>query len=199
MDLRDPKMPSVCQRTDQSMERQMINQVFDPFRDRLSRDIRNDLSESLMHCLREQRLDPAREVANRYLAANLASCHRVYIDERLIRYAAVLDRLVPQAKDPLWQGLVLWDERLFFEVHEILEHAWLAAAGEEKAFLQAMIRAAGVYIKRENGFSAAAEKIAAKALPILEANRHRLAVYTDPQRLITALRSGNSEPPILLA
>lgn len=48
MDLRDPESPSLGHRTDQSMERQMINQVFDPFRDRLSRDIRNDLSESLV-------------------------------------------------------------------------------------------------------------------------------------------------------
>lgn len=176
----------------------MTHQVFDPFRDRLSRDIRNDLSESLAVCLREQRLAAAREVAERYMAADPAPCYSTYINERLARYAAVLEQIIPEPKDALWQGLVLWDARLFFEVHEILEHAWLNAEGEEKAFLQAMIRAAGVYIKRENGFFAAADKMAAKAVPLLEINRDRLAVYIHPERLITALRSGASEPPILL-
>lgn len=86
----------------------------------------------------------------------------------------------------------------FFEVHEILEHAWLASAGDEKMLLQAMIRAAGVYIKLEHGYDAAAAKISAKAFPVLEKNRKRLAAYIDPEILLTALRQVNKQPPILL-
>ena len=59
----------------------------------------------------------------------------------------------------------------------------------KRVFLQALIRAAGVYIKGEYGFDEGAAKLAAKALPVLVANRDRLAAYTDPDRLITALRS----------
>jgi len=176
----------------------MINQGFDPFRDRLSRDIRNDLSESLLTCLQEHSLAAAQAVADRYLAGEMAPCHTAYILARLDRYNRFLALVAGGPTDVLWKGLVLWDLGLFFEVHEILEHAWLRAAGDEKTFLQALIRAAGVYIKQECGFGDAAAKMAAKALPILEANRHRLAVYTDPERLLSALGSLNEKPPLLL-
>ena len=185
--------------TDQTGERQMNLHPFDPFRDRLSRDIRNDLSESLLICLRELRLSPAREVADRFLAANPGPEQVAYIALRLERYERFLDQIAQGPDDVVWQGLVLWDLGLHFEVHEILEHAWLRAQGEEKSFLQALIRAAGVYIKGEYGFDEGAAKLAAKALPVLVANRERLAAYTDPDRLITALRSPRGEAPLLLA
>jgi hypothetical protein len=177
----------------------MINQVFDPFRDRLSRDIRNDLSESLLTCRTQHRLTAASEVADRYLAINLEPCYVDYIKDRLDRYARFLALVAQGPADVAWQGFVLWDLGLFFEVHEILEQAWMHAFGDEKTFLQALIRAAGVYIKREYGFHDAAGKIAAKALPVLAVNAHRLAVYIDPEHLLAALRSATEKPPLLLS
>ena len=155
-------------------EERMINQSFDPFRDRLSRDIRNDLSESLLTCLRQQRLTAAQEVADRYFANNLAPCYVDYINDRLDRYVRFLGQVADGPSDVVWQGFVLWDLGLFFEVHEILEQAWLLSSGTEKYFLQALIRAAGVYIKREHGFFTGADKMAAKAVPVLVANSNRL-------------------------
>jgi hypothetical protein len=61
-----------------------------------------------------------------------------------------------------------------------------------------MIRAAGVYIKREAGYTDVALRIGLKALPVLEKNRHRLAQYSDPDRLIQALRDEAVEAPLLL-
>ncbi|MBV5319183.1 MAG: DUF309 domain-containing protein [Desulfobulbaceae bacterium] len=176
----------------------MINQGFDPFRDRLSRDIRNNLSVSLLTCLQQHQLTAAQTVADRFLAGNIAPCHAAYIHDRLNRYAKFLDLVAGGPAEVVWQGLVLWDLGLFFEVHEILEQAWLRSAGAEKSFLQALIRAAGVYIKREYGFDYAAAKMAAKAVPVLATNRHRLAVYTDPERLLAALASATEKPPLLL-
>lgn len=175
----------------------MNPQPFDPFRDRVSRDIRNDLSEALLACMAEHSLTPARLVADRFLALEPGPEQVAYIHSRLERYQHFLD-LMTGARDPLRQALVLWDLGLFFEVHEILEHAWLRAQGEEKLFYQAMIRAAGVYIKQEFGFAEAAGKMATKALPVLETNRHRLAVHTDPERLVAGLRSPHQPPPRLL-
>jgi hypothetical protein len=100
--------------------------------------------------------------------------------------------------DVLWQALVLWDQKLFFEVHEVLEHAWHQAAGDEKKILQAMIRAAGVYIKLEYGYAEAARKMAGRALPVLMQQRVFLTRYFDPTRLISALKDLNAEPPHLL-
>ena len=172
---------------------------FQPFADRLSRDIRNDLSASLMDVIGLKTLTPAEKTAERYLKTNPARCYRDYISERLRRYSRVLPKITAGPDDPLFKGLILWDEQLFFEVHEILEHAWLHSHDEEKGFLQAMIRAAGVYIKRDAGFPEPAARIAAKAIPILEKNRKRLSQYTEPQLLIDALQHLGSPPPKLLA
>lgn len=171
---------------------------FEPFMDRLSRDIRNDLSESLVTVLEEGVLKPAEEVAADYLKKSPAPCYVEYMDKRLQQYRVALDRIKGGFEDPLWQGLVLWDLGLFFEVHEILEHAWLRAKGDEKLLLQAMIRAAGVYIKVEYGYTDAAAKIAAKAVPVLKENQERLAAYIDPIVLIRALEQMEETPPILL-
>jgi hypothetical protein len=176
----------------------MTEAVFQPFTDRLSRDIRNDLSRSLVTVIHKHTLDPARQIADNYLQAGPALIYCNYINNRLARYQRVLDTLGEQSSNPLFIALVLWDEKLFFEVHEILEHAWLEAEGEEKLFLQAMIRAAGVYIKREAGYPDVALRIGLKALPVLEKNRHRLAPYTDPDRLIQALGDERVEAPLLL-
>ena len=177
----------------------MNPQPFDPFRDRLSRDIRNDLSASLLDCMDKGTLAPAHRIAELYLTAQPGPEHVAYINDRLVRYGQFLSQVSEGPNDVLWQGLLLWDLGLFFEVHEILEHAWLHAQGEEKALLQAMIRAAGFYIKSEFGFLDGAHKLAAKALPVLEAHRERLAGYCEPERLLTALRERHAQPPLLLS
>ena len=167
----------------------MSDQLFDPFNDRLSRDIRNDLSESLLTCLRERRPTAARTVADRYLGGHPGPVYVSYIRNRLERYARFLEQLDEDETDPLRLGFALWDLGLHFEVHEVLEQAWLRAAGDDKALFQALIRAAGVAIKRECGSVAAAAKMAAKARPVLERHRARLAAYTDVTALFRILDS----------
>jgi len=177
----------------------MNDRGFEPFQDRLSRDIRNDLSESILEVIKEKSLHPAEEVAAEYLQKDLQPCYEEYIRSRLSRYEQARAKIAAENNpDPLWQGLVLWDLGLFFEVHEVLEHTWLRSEGEEKLLLQAMIRAAGVYIKLEYGYDAAARKIADKALPVLEEHSRRLSRYTEPERLLAALRALQAEPPQLL-
>ena len=67
-----------------------------------------------------------------------------------------------------------------------------------KLTLQALIRAAGVYIKREYGYNDAAARIAEKAMPVLEENRALLEGYFKPEKLIAALASPDASPPQLL-
>lgn len=172
---------------------------FDPFGDRLSRDIRNDLSATMATMLDQLDLAPAQEVAERYLEMNLESSYKEYISERLSRYQSALKVIQNGPTDVFWRALVLWDRKLFFEMHEILEHAWYRAKGDEKKILQAMIRAAGVYIKLEYGYIAAARKMAKRALPALLEQNNFLARYFDPARLITALLNLDPDPPRLLS
>ena len=89
--------------------------------------------------------------------------------------------------DLLRRGVVLWDLGLHFEVHERLERAWRRAEGTKKELFQALIRAAGVQIKRECGFAAAAAKMAT-ALAVLVAHHKRLAVHIDLASFLALLQ-----------
>ncbi len=171
---------------------------FEPFQDRLSRDIRNDLSATMPEML--DQLDPcaAQKVASRYLDMDIESYYKDYITDRIASYLLALEMIRKGPDDIFWRALVLWDQKLFFEVHEVLEHAWYQAMGDEKQILQAMIRAAGVYIKLEYGYTEAAHKMADRALPILTEHQGFLARYFDPTKLISALNGLNPEPPRLL-
>jgi hypothetical protein len=171
---------------------------FEPFQDRLSREIRNDLSATMGMVLDQLDLSAAQKVADRYLSSDIKSYYKDYINDRIARYQFALEIISEGPVDTFWRALVLWDKKLFFEVHEILEHAWYRATGDEKKILQAMIRAAGVYIKLEYGYTEAARKMANRALPVLMKHRAYIDHYFDSVRLIAALQNLNGESPFLL-
>jgi len=170
---------------------------FEPFQDRPSRDIRNTLSEALALAITSGRPEPVERVAAQLLVDHPADRYRDYIVERLARYRRALAAIGRGITDPIRQSLVLWNEQLFFEVHEVLEHAWLQADGRRKLLLQALIRAAGVYIKLEYGYDRQAAKMAAKAREVLASSGDLLADYFDPAKLVAALATLDPIPPRL--
>jgi len=171
---------------------------FEPFQDRLSRDIRNELSAALPLALAHNDLTPVRTVANRYLRQNLATPYVSYIEARLTGYAKALEMIAhTNAVDALAKALVFWDLEFFFEVHEILEQAWHGARGAKKEILQALIRAAGFYIKGEYGYFEAGTKMAGRAVAALEKNRQACAGF-ELDTLLESLRNLDPIPPKLL-
>ena len=138
-------------------------------------------------------------MAIRYLDQRLAEVYIRYINERLDRYRKAVAAISGKVDDPFLRSFLLWDLGLFFEMHEVLEHDWYHAEGDTKLLMQALIRAAGYYIKRECDLIPQANKIVAKALPVLDRQREVLARYFDPERLIDPLRFGYSGPPKLLS
>ncbi len=176
----------------------MITPAFHPFEDRLSRDIRNKLSTALAKTIENNNREIIQKTAASFLSQNLAPFYIHYIESRTSKYKKALTIMAKGSNEPFWRGLVLWDLELFFEVHEVLEHAWYTAEGAEKRMLQAMIRAAGVYIKLEFGYRPQAVKMATRALAVLEADRHVLTPYCDPDVLIEALHTLEPTPPKLL-
>jgi hypothetical protein len=172
---------------------------FNPFEDRLSRDIRNDLSASLPQVLEKRCLDGARSVAEAYLQNNPAEIYRDYIERRLTAYRLVLESLAPSGPPaPLTTAAILWDLGLFFEVHEVLELHWLQATGDLKQLLQALIRAAGVYIYLEAGYPQRSAKIAAKAVPVLRRLQDLAAEQLQIEAMIAALEEPlDTTPPRL--
>ena len=176
----------------------MATPPFEPFQDRLSRDIRNALSASLPLALAKNDLAPVRDVAEGYLQKGLAAPYVAYIEARLAGYAKALEIIARTGvEDVLARALVLWDLGLFFEVHEVLEQAWHGAHGAEKEILQAMIRAAGFYIKGEYGYFEAGAKMASRAVAALEKNRQGCVGF-DLDALLKSLRNLDPIPPRLL-
>jgi len=175
----------------------MTEQLFNPFEDRLSRDLRNELSEGFAVAVETGNADTLADIVKKYRRQPLAECYRSYLEDRRARYEKAL-AAIPGITDPIHRSLILWDLGLLFEVHEVLEHAWYTAEGRMKLTMQALIRAAGVYIKREYGYHDAAARIAEKAIPVLEENRALLEGYFNPKKLIAALASPDASPPQLL-
>lgn len=173
--------------------------TFDPFLDRTCRLIRNDLSEALMASLDILDVGPVRKVADRYRAAELSSEQKEYISDRLRRYDRALQVIDEHnVEDPFLRALVLWDEKLFFEVHEVLENVWYPATGPYKLVLQAMIRAAGMYVQLDHGNTKGAASMAGKAVAAFRANREYVPNYFDLDVLLAKLNNVDSVPPKLL-
>jgi hypothetical protein len=177
----------------------MNTQGFQPFEDRLSRDIRNELSEGLAIAIETGKHDTLEATKDKYRQQPLAEHYRAYLEDRCHRYDQALAAIAANSvTDPIQRGCILWNLDLFFEVHEVLEHAWYSASGPMKLTLQALVRSAGVYIKREYGYFDSATRIAGKAVAVLTENKALLMDYFDPQILIEALPNGDAPPPLLL-
>jgi hypothetical protein len=172
----------------------MEGESFNPFEDRLSRDIRNDLSEGFAAAVEEANPAKLSAILENYRSQALAPAYTEYIDRRSVLYASALLAISQLEPNPLTRATVLWDKKHFFEMHEILEHAWYSAEGAYQEMLQALIRAAGVYIKKEYGFFDAAARISAKALPVLRKNRDYLGKFMNIENLIESLAE-NFETP----
>jgi len=174
----------------------MENLDFNPFEDRFSRDMRNALSSALATAIETGEQDTLKSVIEDFESKDLAPHYRNYFDKRCIHYKKVLESMETDLV-PIEQAVILWNEGLFFEVHEVLEHVWYHAQGNEKLTLQALIRAAGVYVKKEYGYSGPAAKIAGKSWPVLRDNVHLLKSYFEPEPLIYALQNLEEPAPHL--
>jgi len=60
-------------------------------------------------------------------------------------------------------GIALFNQRRYFEAHEIWEAAWLRADGQDKLFLQFLIQAAAALLHVERGNYGGAKSVWAKA------------------------------------
>ncbi len=178
----------------------MTDTLFDPFNDRLARDIRNRLTRTLVGHLATCDLAPVRREAATLLATlALATHHRAYIDDRLRRYEAACAAIrTDNLRDPFRRALVLWNQGLFFEFHEIIEEIWHNTRNDpEKQALQALIRAAGVYVHLAAGRPQVAARMAAKATSGLIAHGPALPVPLNLAPLIRALAQLQPLPPPL--
>ncbi len=53
--------------------------------------------------------------------------------------------------DPIQEGIRLFNDRFFFEAHEVLEGVWREEHGASKLFLQGLIQISAAYHHTQNG------------------------------------------------
>jgi len=173
-------------------------QRFDPFNDRMSRDIRNTLSKALVDALAERNPASFEEAARNWRYPVDVGIYEQYIGKRLELYRRVF-QIIEQERleEPLAIGLVLWNQGLFFEFHEHLERIWHETTGEIHQGLKGLIKAAGVYIHLQYHHQRAARRLAEKSLDLLRSYSQSLAGIRNLDELMDALKRGDLEPPRL--
>jgi hypothetical protein len=170
---------------------------FDPFESRLCRNIRNELSVSLMKAIHNGDLGSSYTVVEKYMSEGIEPFINNYINNRIVRYKAIVTQIQTaniQIHETYIIALLLWDQELFFEVHEWLEKKWRNSQGTEKIILQALIRAAGTYMHLECGRHMGAKKMASKAVETLIRYKESIPVF-NVEQLIAKLKSLDPVPP----
>lgn len=143
---------------------------FDPFEDRRSRDIRNQLSVAFVRALKTMDSSCFEIVGENFITDHPAGIYYDYVVDRLKVYQAVFNQIqTSEFHTPTQQVPVLWNHGLFFEVHELLEEMWRPTSGSVRRALKGLIQAAGVYVHLEQGNRKAAAKLAERAIPHLQA------------------------------
>ena len=171
---------------------------FDPFTDRKARDIRNSLSEAFVAALAAKEPEQYLNIAQRWRQQSISFLYADYIDNRLLSYKNVFDTVQTDGiDDPLQQAVVIWNQSLFFEVHEHLEAIWHSASGDERQALKDLIKAAGVYVHLEQRHLSAARSLAMKSYKLLRQNPHCFAFISNYQTLLEKLKNFESDPPRL--
>jgi uncharacterized protein len=167
-------------------------------RDRTARLLRNQLSHALDEALAGQSPAPFRERGHELLARAEKPAYQAFVRDRLARYDRAFAEIAARGLDRPWeQALVLWNHRLFFEVHDLLELEWRQAREGQRLALRAVIQAAAVYVHLDRGNSSAARRLAARAILGLRAHGRELPPFSGLAQLLTALEHLEAEPPRL--
>jgi len=162
---------------------------FDPFNNRLARDIRNTLSKSFLHALKERDHKIYRDCAAKYLNEHLEPVYEKYIRCRVAKYEKVFAALEQEnSEEKLQLVATFWDHGLYFEMHEFLEDIWIIAEGDKRKALQALIRAAGMKIHAENNNMKAAVSMGTKALTDLEKYQAEVVGFPRYTAVMAAIR-----------
>jgi hypothetical protein len=172
---------------------------FDPFSDRLARDIRNSLSTALVEVLTGGSSQAVTETAEGWLSRNPARVYRDYIHDRRGRFELAVREIEElHLNDPRQQAVVLWNRHLFFELHELLETIWHSAKGIQRTALKGVIQAAGVYVHVARGKLEAGFGLALKARQNLTAGAAELGFIANLDALLAWLEQPSAEPPDLI-
>ncbi len=164
---------------------------FNPFENRLCRDIRNNVGHDFVKSLKTKDHDGFKLKANAYISQYPHRHITDYIRGRLHEFKIIFIQISSFDNNPAAFfniSRMLWNQGLFFEFHEWIEEKWVTAKGDQKRMLQALIMASVAYEQLQYDRISPAKKLAAKALTRIEETRPFIPVGIDTDALIKALR-----------
>lgn len=172
--------------------------IFNPFENRLCRDVRNDLGHGFVKAVIAKDITPFRTVIRQYQSQTARDHINTYIRHRENCLKKVFDHINAYPVKPDENKLIpllLWNFELFFEFHEWLEKKWTAACGNDKKALQALILAAVVYEQLEYGRIIPAKKVALKAVLLFKEHKSLIPELFDADVFILKLTALGPVPP----
>ena len=174
--------------------------IFDPYNDRLARDIRNSLSSALAEELTGKADGILSAVVDSWIEMVLALIYQTYIKERVALYRQAISKIrACQIVDPRYQAIYLWNMGLYFEMHELLETVWLKAIEPERSALKGWIQAAGVYEHFQRGKVDAARNLGRRAERYLRKGRSFLSFISNLDQLIEAVADPSDVAPQIIS
>ena len=173
--------------------------TFNPYSNRLARDIRNSLSTALVKELTGSADGVLAAVAEGWLVRTADPISQTYIEDRLALYRRAIGEIrASHILDLRYQAISLWNLGLFFEMHELLETLWLKTREPERSAWKGWIQAAGVYVHLQRGKVDAARNLARRAEMHLRKGRPFLGFISNLDQLIDALADPSDVAPQLL-
>jgi len=162
--------------------------TFNPFEDRLCRDVRNNLAKTFIEAVETCSSNPLRALADHYLEQYPLAHIRAYVCHREVCLNNLLQEIqVSPPVDDDFISVHLWNQQLFFEFHEWLEKQWVAASGSHRKALQALILSAVVYEQLKYSRPLPAEKVALKAVKLFTQHREFIPKPFDTDIMILKL------------
>ncbi len=173
---------------------------FDPFEKRRHRDVRNTIGHALVASIRQKDTTLFLSTVESLFPDKTPSFEiHAYIRNREECLNAVLKDLQKplHSRNTFFEiARLLWNQALFFEVHEWLEEKWLAAKGNDKKCLQALIMAATVYEQAAYLRWLPAKRLAARTASRLKRLPCLVPAPFDGDILITSLSDPELAPPL---
>ncbi len=166
--------------------------MFDPFENRVSRDIRNQLSEQFLIALTSKEWEPVDNFSNQLKKQAPDQAHIDFIDNRMTSYHNVFNQAGKTPLENLQLARLLWDHKLYFECHEWLEEIWLEAEGNFKKAIQGLIRMAGAHVLHEAGRLEPAKSSAQKAIKLILDHKNSFPEAFDADELLKELSTLSS-------
>ncbi len=165
--------------------------IFDPFENRLCRNIRNDIGYGFVKSVQQRSLAPFNSALKKYHNNADNPPFKSYINHRLTLVKKILMQIDSGRLKTVNEFSILmfvWSHQLYYEFHEWVEELWLPANGNYKKSLQGLIFASVALEHHQYNRQIPAQKLSIKAIAKLERHGLLLPELINTEVIVDALK-----------